>query len=89
LSSRVLWFDRDGLAFTDPAAHSHATAASLSTHDLPTFAGWRAGRDIEIDLTLGRGEQPEAERRTTRAAEAVALATAAGIPTLDAGDAVV
>lgn len=89
LSSRVLWFDRDGLAFTDPATHPHAAAASLSTHDLPTFAGWRAGRDIAIDLDLGRGDTSEAERRATRAAEAVALAAAARIETLDAPDAVV
>lgn len=89
LSSRVLWFDRDGLAFTDPATHPHAAAASLSTHDLPTFAGWRAGRDIAIDLALGRGDTPEAERRATRAAETVALAAAARIATLDAPDAVV
>jgi glycogen operon protein len=89
LSSRVLWFDRDGLAFTDPASHPHAAAASLSTHDLPTFAGWRAGRDIAIDLQLGRGDTPETERRATRAAESVALAAAADVPSLDGPDAVI
>jgi glycogen operon protein len=89
LASRVLWFDRDGRGFLDPARHDHMTAASLTTHDLPTFAGWRAGRDIAIDLELGRGSRSPEERRAVRAEECAALAAAAGLPSLDGPEAVV
>ena len=62
-STRVLWFDRDGDHFASPRSHHKTTAACLSTHDLPTFAGWRNGRDIAIDRQLGRIDETDAISR--------------------------
>ena len=62
-STRVLWFDRDGEKIASPRGHHKNTAACLSTHDLPTFCGWRVGRDIEIDRLLNRIGEEEANRR--------------------------
>lgn len=46
LSYRVLWFERDGDAFRDPAHWPELATACVSTHDLPTLAGWWEGADI-------------------------------------------
>jgi 4-alpha-glucanotransferase len=43
---RVLWFERNGQAFTRPDAWSTSAVAMTSTHDLPTVAGWWSGTDI-------------------------------------------
>ena len=53
LSYRVLWFERDGTAFREPGTWPAKSAACVSTHDLPTLAGWWAGRDIDEKLSLG------------------------------------
>jgi len=65
LGMRVLWFERDHAQhFIPPTAWSANAAAMTGTHDLPTVAGWWAGRDLEwrhrLDLfgrsrtTIGR-----------------------------------
>lgn len=53
LSYRVLSFEReaDG-AFKRPAAYPRPALAVLTTHDLPTFAGWWRGLDIDLRQTL-------------------------------------
>jgi 4-alpha-glucanotransferase len=43
---RVLWFERNGQAFSRPDAWSTSAVAMTSTHDLPTVAGWWSGTDI-------------------------------------------
>jgi 4-alpha-glucanotransferase len=53
LSYRVLWFERDGEAFRPPSAYPRLAAACVSTHDLPTLAGWWIGADIEERVALG------------------------------------
>ena len=53
LSYRVLWFERDGEAFRPPSAYPSLAAACVSTHDLPTLAGWWIGADIEERVVLG------------------------------------
>jgi glycogen operon protein len=53
LSYRVLWFERDSAGFTPPAAWPRLAAACVSTHDLPTLAGWWSGADIAELLSLG------------------------------------
>ena len=53
LSYRVLWFERDGEAFRPPSAYPSLAAACVSTHDLPTLAGWWIGADIAERLVLG------------------------------------
>lgn len=46
LSYRVLWFERDAGDFRPPARWPALAAACISTHDLPTLAGWWSGADI-------------------------------------------
>jgi glycogen operon protein len=53
LSYSVLWFERDGPALRRPAAWPARGAACVSTHDLPTLAGWWQGADIIERRALG------------------------------------
>jgi 4-alpha-glucanotransferase len=54
LSYRVLWFERnpDG-TFRRPDEYPAQAAASTTTHDLPTLAGFASGRDIEARRLAG------------------------------------
>jgi glycogen operon protein len=85
LGMRILLFEHDGAEFRLPARYSHASVASFGTHDLPTFAGWVNGRDIDVDLKLGRSDAADAARRREgRRADHARLARmllAAGWPT--------
>ncbi|MGV6871871.1 4-alpha-glucanotransferase [Pseudochelatococcus sp. B33] len=71
LGMRVLWFERDGEDFLDPAAWPCPVAAMTSTHDLPTVAGWWSGRDIAwrrrlgLSAAAGIDAAEEDERRST------------------------
>jgi 4-alpha-glucanotransferase len=40
--------------FRDPARYPARSIASFSTHDLPTWAGWRKGHEIDARLATGR-----------------------------------
>lgn len=64
-SYRVLLFERyaDGL-FMAPDRYPATALATFSTHDLPTFAGWRDAHDLAVREALGMptGES-EADRR--------------------------
>ena len=80
LSYRVLWFERDGPSFTMPEYYPVQALACLASHDLPTFSGWRAGRDIEISLELGQLSADEAvARKREREDEIGRLDAAAGV----------
>jgi (1->4)-alpha-D-glucan 1-alpha-D-glucosylmutase len=47
LSTRLLWFERDEhLTFKPPSAYPRAAAVAVSSHDLPTLAGWWKSRDL-------------------------------------------
>ncbi|MCB8874510.1 glycogen debranching protein GlgX [Acidisoma silvae] len=46
LAYRVFWFEREGAGFKPPSAYPPMAAACVSTHDLPTLAGWWEGADI-------------------------------------------
>ncbi len=52
LSYRVFWFERSGEEYTSPAAYPRKSLACLSTHDLPTLAGWWQGEDIREKKAL-------------------------------------
>lgn len=54
LGMEVLWFQRQGNRFLDSQKWSRQAAALSTTHDLPTVAGWWAGRDIDWLERLGR-----------------------------------
>ena len=47
LGMRVLWFERHDDRFTSPRTWTKSATAMTSTHDLPTAAGWWAGRALE------------------------------------------
>lgn len=73
-SYKVLWFEREQLGFKPAAAYPRAALACLASHDLPTFVGWRRGRDIAIDQDLGFITPSEAvERQGVRQREIAAL----------------
>lgn len=64
LSSAVLWFqhDNDGEPLP-PARWPELAAASVTTHDLPTAAGFLAGEPLRVRAELGLLDRPlEAER---------------------------
>ena len=54
LSYRILSFERehDG-GFKPPAHYPREALAAITTHDLPTFKGWRLGMDIDIRECFG------------------------------------
>lgn len=53
LGLRVLYFERHHKFFVEPARYSPQAIATTSTHDLPTLAGWWAGRDLAWRARLG------------------------------------
>ena len=76
LSSRVLYFEREGEGGFQPArAYPRLALATANTHDLPTLAGFRAGTDVTIRRRLGLVGGATAERaaRRARAGEVAAL----------------
>jgi 4-alpha-glucanotransferase len=70
----VMLFERaeDG-SFKRPEEYRKTALASFSTHDLPTFAGWRSGHDL--DVKLGHKMDP-GETREERASAYAALESA-------------
>ncbi len=85
LSYRVLWFERDGGGFIPSTRYPAGAVACVSTHDLPTLAGWQAGADIAERARLGlldaEGAKAAAnERQTERTALASALGGPVGAP---------
>jgi 4-alpha-glucanotransferase len=72
----VLIFERtpDG-SFLSPSAYAHDALVTNSTHDLPTFAGWCRGADLQLRQSLGLGPgETDAERAQARSALSHALA---------------
>jgi 4-alpha-glucanotransferase len=78
LSYRVLWFERDAQHFKPPARWPARAAACVSTHDLPTLAGFWTGADLEERASLGMLgdlQAAMAERAADRAAICALLAS--------------
>ncbi len=75
MGCRVAMFERDWngtRAFLPPEAYTPTALASWGTHDLPTWEGWRKGRDIDWRAQLG--EVPdEAAARQARAEDVAAF----------------
>ena len=89
LSYRLLWFERDGTAFLPPAGYPALAAACVSTHDLPTVAGWWNGVDLAEAHALGRLAETgldaaRAARQVDKRALASALAEAGVAADVDA-----
>lgn len=86
LSYRVLYFERHReTAFLPPDAYPQLALACVSTHDLPTLAGWWAGTDIELRATAGTQDaaavqRDNQDRRHDKRALVSALAEADVLP---------
>ena len=86
LSSKVLYFERDGRSrgsgFKAARAYPSLSLATANTHDMPTIAGFWAERDIEVrervGLLRGAGDVRAAKRE--RAADKKALLARVGLP---------
>ncbi|SEM56891.1 4-alpha-glucanotransferase [Pseudoxanthomonas sp. GM95] len=85
----VLMFTRDKAgAFLPPAQWRDSAVATTTTHDLPTLAGWRIGRDLDWRAKLGTGGQVDrAAEGAQREDEVARLAEAVQAEQLDDGDA--
>lgn len=88
LSYRLLYFERrDSGDFKAPAEFPTAALVAASTHDLPTLAGFWAGRDLQLRLELGLYPSQEArqqqilERAQDRARLLLALQREGLLPT--------
>lgn len=79
LGCRVAMFERvwETGAFKDSGAYDPEVLACFGTHDLPTWKGWREGRDIDWRARLGRSEDPGRER-WNRAVEVTEIDRAIG-----------
>jgi 4-alpha-glucanotransferase len=76
LSYRVLWFSKhaDG-SFMRPEEYPAHAAVSTTTHDLPTLAGFVAGRDIEVRREAGLIDEEQYRARVAERGEEVAKLT--------------
>ena len=82
LSYRVMWFERDGAEFSPAESYPPKSVACVTTHDLPTIAGWWQGEDIREKQALGLIPREVAEAaRKERAASKLAFLRAIGIET--------
>jgi 4-alpha-glucanotransferase len=75
LGSDVVWFQRekDGKTPLPPAEWRAAAMASVTTHDLPTVAGWLADEPVRVRAELGQLGVPVEQERARMAAERSAL----------------
>jgi 4-alpha-glucanotransferase len=83
LGCRVAVFERDWNgdgAFLPPDSYSPGALASWGTHDTPTWAGWRAGRDLDWRARLG--ELPNLPATQDQRRAEVAIFDAVAGPTL-------
>jgi 4-alpha-glucanotransferase len=77
LSSAVLWFQRDwdvdGQPFVPPREWTEEAMASVSTHDLPTVAGWLKAEQVRVRASLGLLTDSDAAEYSRAAAERSAM----------------
>ena len=66
LGSSVLWFTRDidapGEPLLPPQEWNDESVATISTHDLPTAAGFLSGEHVQVRRDLGLLDDPDAEK---------------------------
>lgn len=82
LGSRLIVFEHDvggGAGFKPPQEYDTQTLTSFSTHDLPTWAGWRTGADIRARRRVGHiSDAGQSTALAQRSAEVGAFDTVAG-----------
>jgi 4-alpha-glucanotransferase len=90
LGSAVLWFTRDDEdpdgGYLPPGRYPRNALASISTHDLPTAAGFLAGEQVRVRAELGQlagPEDEERERAETDRGPLLAMLRAEGLTTPD------
>ena len=75
LGSAVLWFEKDDDVPLPPARWRPLTMASVTTHDLPTAAGFLADEHVRVRAELGQlGHSVEEETRRVAAERDALLA---------------
>lgn len=82
LSCKLLYFERAGWGEFRPASeYPREALVGVSTHDLPTLAGWWRGRDLDLIESLGLfpPEQPPQRLREERAHDRARLLRALGL----------
>jgi 4-alpha-glucanotransferase len=87
-SSRVFYFERTGdHQFKAPEEYPRNAMASVTTHDLPTLAGYWQGEDIKLKSVLGLYPQTHlaAEETAGRNRERERLLEALGLAGIDFG----
>ena len=62
LGCRVAMFERDWHGHYAPEHYDTASLTSFSTHDLPTWAGWRQGLDLETRAAIAGHPVEDAAR---------------------------
>ena len=74
LGSSVLWFETDDGAFLPPEQWRALSLATVTTHDLPTAAGFLAEEHVRVRAELGQLGMPvEQERQRVRQERAALL----------------
>lgn len=63
LSYRILYFEQNEHGFVAPDDYPRLAMACLSTHDLPTLAGWWRGDDIELRREHGLIDREAADHQ--------------------------
>jgi 4-alpha-glucanotransferase len=87
LGSAVLWFETEDDAFVPPERWRELALASVTTHDLPTAAGFLAEEQVRVRDELGQlGVPVEQERARVRAEREALLAMLTSSGLLDACD---
>ncbi|SNB61574.1 4-alpha-glucanotransferase [Arboricoccus pini] len=89
LSYKLLFFEQDSAGnYLPPAAYASAAMATVSSHDLPTLAGWWAAEDIKIreDRHLYSDPEEGPRQRRQREADKAALLAALSQAGLMTGD---
>jgi 4-alpha-glucanotransferase len=92
LGSAVLWFTRaweaEGQPFIAAADYPRNALASISTHDLPTAAGFLTGEQVRVRARLGQlagTVEEETESAATEREALLALLTEDGLITPESG----
>ncbi len=77
MAYRILYFEQDWGLFPRASTYPEKALACVSTHDLPTLAGWWTGDDIALRERFGLIDAAKAEAdKARRAEERIALVNA-------------